>query len=421
MKRYLLALSTLISIQSALATPMHIGSGDVCRVKALNKIKGNSACVCEVMKKEEWNKNEYAFYKIGCGKWLNSQSCDQKIIVDTKDNIEGFLSSIPNLSHVKVGYVGHWASAEGTVEYLKDRIIPIANNYDVPVFYDNTACQGASNPLLIRNFINSQPEHLQNKIIVKANQNISVGEWDSILKPILTSNTEITMCSKGLEIPNCSDFNRRNCSISINGGDTSGCIDKNNQFKVYKCTDVKENRSGRFELGKWREVDMRSRGSQIIETTISDINPTDFAYVTGTKTITNKELLEEYGYENDSLEITDSKLLMIDYQTYHNQEAMAVQEKLREMFGRFSYISDRPEHLSVSLYKAQKSPLTLEDAPVYILIDQNSNIPMRVSRDRSKLEFFQKSKNPIMNYYHMYADELETAIPVRFIESFLNR
>lgn len=410
----LLSLTLILSIQSAFGAAMHIGSGDICGVKNLSKSKGTTACVCEVMKKEEWNKNEYAFYKMGCGKWLNSQKCDKKITVDIKDNVDGFLSSISDLSNIKIGYVGHWDSAASTINYLKERVVPIVSQYEVPVFYDNTACMGASDPLSIRNFINSQPEHLQNKIIVKANQNISVGEWDSILKPFMTSNTEITMCSKGLQIPTCGDFNKRNCSVSMNEGDTTGCIDNKSNFRVFKCTDVKANRSGRFELGKWVEVDMSPKGSEIIETSLSELNPKDFATVWADTHITDPESLEEMGLNKENSAITDSRVMMIDYKTYHSQDTLAGQKDLIDAFGPFSWVPLQrdlmAEKAEARLLNPERSLLSIEDSKIYILKQFNKNLKNRMSRDRSKIEFFQQAKNPIMNYYHMYEDELETQI-----------
>ena len=59
-------------------------------------------------------------------------------------------------------------------------------------------------------------DEIQDKIIVKSNENTSVGEWSSILGRSLGQMLK-SMCKQGLQIPSC-EFKNKACSIYLNEG-----------------------------------------------------------------------------------------------------------------------------------------------------------------------------------------------------------
>lgn len=399
MFKFILILTSLYSLHVN-ASPMKIGAGDICEVNKLDRSKGSTACICEVQKKDAYNQNEYPYYKAGCRKWLLTQRCDQRLIVDIEGPVDAFLNKIADLDTIKMGYVGHWANTSETVDYVDSRVVPLAKKYDAHILYDNTGCSGASNPMAIRDFIMNLDSDLSDKVTIKANQNDSVGEWSSILKPILTSNAEITMCSQGMQIPRCRDFDNRNCSVNVNHGDDVGCLDRNTQFHVYKCEDRGERNYRATELGKWTYVDTSSWGTEIIETNISSLDIHHFA------------ALEAEGQETNQNEVVDHyqvRYAKVPLKWFFAKDGREKKEALERLFGPvYSYFSNDEVKLDFVRIRDNKLSSQLDgDQKVYILRHNNPNLRLRMSTSKKKIEFFERSESAIMNYYYMYAEEIE--------------
>lgn len=403
-------LTLLISTQ-AFAAPMHIGSADACGIKELDQERGKTACICEVMAKENWNKREYPFYKLGCSKWLAGQRCDIKKIVDQGTHIDPFLSSIEDLSVIKVGYVGHWASADQTIGYLDERLVPLATVHKAKVHFDNTACSGASDPISVRNYLNELPESLRSKISVKANQIVSVGEWDGILSPFMKANVEITMCEKGLEVPACKSFRNKGCSISLNHKDEIGCIDNRTggQFRVLKC--IRKNRNQdkdikRLELGNWRELDMRNLGADIIGISLEDVMPTQFLKVRAEFDVTGPKL-KELGWEGEELvTFKETQKIFAPFKVAANPMTEESQEYLRQVVGP-SYQVDEDLPTRVIIEENMSGEIPQGSNQIYALVPKNPNHKIRISTNLEKLDYFQEAANPIINFYLMHRDPIE--------------
>jgi hypothetical protein len=408
---------TIIFMNTSTFGSFRVGSSDICETKKLDDHAGKTACVCEVMKKGEWNEKEYPFYKKGCNKWLRRQKCDYKIVVDLEGNIDPFLSSVNNLASIKLGYVGHWGSALGTVNYTKSRVKPLVEKFNVPVLYDNTACSGASNPLLVRNYILSLEDEMQDKIIVKSNENTSVGEWSSILRPFIRSNAEITMCKQGLQIPSCKEFKNKACSIYLNEGDTIGCQNKSGKFNVYKCFD-KERRTGKkLETGNWKLLDYSDLGSSMEKRRLSEIKRAVKIVVKGTSrqvsteeyTLSSGEIVtEEYPdlYETD-------KYLSMPIGWFSIDDPKEKRDSFNNVFGGFTNIwTDEkdifPQEFSmVGEFSKSAYEVLKEDRDVFIIKYNNPNLKSRYLLDSNIANYLQKNYNPIVDYYGVGFSEVE--------------
>jgi hypothetical protein len=249
---------------------LKIGTGDVCGIDKLSQQSNSRVCVCEVQAKEHSRAAEYPFYKVGCQKWLAQQKCGVRKVVDQGDDISHLFDG--ETQTLILGYVGHWSSSRATINYVKNRIEPIVKDHGISVFYDNTACSGASDPIEMVNYLSELDEETGSKIILKANENVSVGEWDTILKPFVKSNAPVTTCKDAIQVQSCRRFENKSCSLFLNHRDTMGCLDTGGVFKVLRCEKKRDNqRIKRLSTGRWRELDMNPGAVKAMVTSAREI------------------------------------------------------------------------------------------------------------------------------------------------------
>lgn len=388
-----LTLAFALSSLSILAQ-MHIGTGKVCGTENLKDLPGKTVCLCEVQRKSQSRAAEYPFYKVGCGKWLGAQKCDVRKTIEEHENVDDILNSVGKISHVKIGYVGHWPSSSATQRYVKNRIVPIVEKYDAPVYYDNTACSGANDPILVRDFLMELPENIGSKISVKANENISVGEWDTVLKPLFRSNAEITMCTKGLEVPHCKSFENKGCSIELNYRDTVGCLDKGGKFKVLKCERKREGRVTRLERGKWRNKDISDQGGTV---------ELDKYSMSRVGAFYDVEFLVKK--TNGGEEKIGPMPIYINHYKYANLDRSDVREDILREAMWYTEVDE-----IVSDFKVLK--INEEDSfsepfeVIYSYVPNNKNLNKRRG-PQELMEHFRDNFNPIVNYYKMHRSEVE--------------
>ena len=162
-------------------------------------------CVCQTGTEP---RKQIGFFKMGCKVWHIGRSCGKKLTVSFDKSLDEILSENPTVKKLRVSYVGHWSSAEESVQFLAGTIVPLVRKNDVSVTIDNTACLATDNPFKILNYLKSQPD-VAGKIQFKGNQAISTGLWDKALSG--KNNFWATISGEKLEVtfPSCKEFEKK--------------------------------------------------------------------------------------------------------------------------------------------------------------------------------------------------------------------
>lgn len=194
----------------------------------------NDLCICQI----DTNENEIKYYKAGCVMWNLSQSCDEKITVSIKEDLSNILATRPHVKSVKLGYVGHWGSAEQSAEFIASDVVPSIKKYGVSFDIHNTACLGTDNPYIIRKYLKSLDREIASKIHFNGNQAISTGGWDPALPG--KNNFWATINGESLEVgfPKCREFENIQCFGRFQSGGTGICLDHlKKEHAVLKCSE----------------------------------------------------------------------------------------------------------------------------------------------------------------------------------------
>lgn len=410
--KFVTLLSTFLLSQGILA--FSIGTGDVCGVNKITQDETERVCVCEVQAKRNSNAKEYPFYRAGCSNWLARQKCSVKKIVEEGDSIDDLLVG-GEKSALIMGYVGHWSGSEESIRYLEERIEPIVKKHDVTVYYDNTACSGASDPVAMLNHLSELDPEVGKKIILKANENVSVGEWDGVLKLFVKSNAPVVTCSDAIQVQHCSRYQDKNCSLYLNHNSTMGCLDNGGVFKVLKCQKRRDNQSiAKVSFGKWRSLDISQRGTEVRTVSGVDVAKTifpggffgsiDLVYI----------ISETYEYEGE-VRIEDyldgsSHYDFITWDVFESQNTEGFAEMMRKKYEVSKEIPSR--FLDNDLIETSFDHARVNGpAGHYYMNDLNStlsfidfgnaNLNIIVSDDLDVLEYYKKNFNPISNYYRV--------------------
>ncbi len=187
-------------------------------------------CVCQT---GDAPVNQIKFFTIGCKTWLNSHSCNAKETTDVKTSLGEIIQRHNAAKRIKIGYVGHWASASETVNYLKNKVTADIGKFDLQfVDIDNTACLSNDNPYDILKYFKKIGRDTAAKINVRGNQVNSAGMWDSVLPG--KANFWAVANGENMQaiFPNCTEFRGRNCYSNFQAGDTGVCY--NSDAKKYE-------------------------------------------------------------------------------------------------------------------------------------------------------------------------------------------
>ncbi len=184
--------------------------------------KENDLCICQT---DTYPRVQVGIFKLGCRVWNAAQSCTKKMTVSFTESLDEILAKYPSAKKVKIGYVGHWASADQSTQFLQGTIVPLIQKYDVKIEIDNTACLATDNAYKIVNYLKTLNGEAE-KITFRGNQAVSTGIWDKGLSG--KNNFWALIKGDSLEVtfPACKEFENRGCMGSVQGGGTGVCQDE---------------------------------------------------------------------------------------------------------------------------------------------------------------------------------------------------
>lgn len=160
--------------------------------------------------------------------------CLRKKIVSSARSLVDVIDKGRAPRTLEVGYVGHWASADQTVGFLKRDIVPVIQKYGIKVKVDNTACLATDNPYTILNFLNRIPEG--QKINFSGNQAISTGMWDPFTPGKNNFWAKIDGAKSKVTFPDCDEFEDRKCYGMFQRNEKGVCLDKSTgEHVVLRC------------------------------------------------------------------------------------------------------------------------------------------------------------------------------------------
>lgn len=213
-----------------------------------------NCCICQTDTSPE---EHIKWYKTGCRMWLTARGCPAGKVIPQTESIAKHIPKSCEGKKLKLGYVGHWASARDTVNYVSS-LLKVLEEKDLSLYYDNTACLAMDRPELVQNYLNKiSPELGDREIKIKGNQAISTGMWDPILpgkhnfKAYASTETEM------VEYPKCKEFVDKSCWKMFQEGETGLCLEEDGTKSVLKCTadaEVEYTSSKRSAAGKVRKV-----------------------------------------------------------------------------------------------------------------------------------------------------------------------
>jgi hypothetical protein len=199
-------------------------------------------CICQI----DTISREVPFYRAGCGLWLNGQRCDEQVTISITENLRDHLRPEHRGQKLSLGYVGHWSSSNQTVDFLRKEITPVMNEFDMDVFYENTACNPMDNPELVQDYINSAELPTARRLEVRGAQSISIGMWDP-LDLTLRANVP-AIASTELQTPafaDCANYEDYRCSNRYQLYERVRCVDTTQarRFLVdLRCEEVERER-----------------------------------------------------------------------------------------------------------------------------------------------------------------------------------
>jgi hypothetical protein len=181
-------------------------------------------CVCEIGQ----NKNEKAFYKLGCNTWLNNRKCDSRRVLDRKNgfSLSAHLQELRQGDVLELGFVGHWLNFYQTINYISDQVVPLVQKRRIDVNYDNTACSPMDDPEGVQEYLMDLKLPAQNHIMIKGSQGISIGMWDVLF---IGQANFYAYAHSDWTTPKflpCKNIEGKVCSASFQKGETGRCYDR---------------------------------------------------------------------------------------------------------------------------------------------------------------------------------------------------
>jgi len=179
---------------------------------------------------------------VGCSMWLGQQkNCGYEDVHSIGDYD---LSKIPAKCDgkvLKIGYVGHWGTSDGTSYYVNKMLRDLVQKRNMSVEYDNTACRGSDDTEKIANEAKAYVLPPGKYLSMKAYQVMSVGLWDPVVpgRPNIWSKFDTR--TGAVEYPSCSDYFFKTCyPKALKQADTRAyCSDPDGVLRVLTCCDLK--------------------------------------------------------------------------------------------------------------------------------------------------------------------------------------
>jgi hypothetical protein len=194
----------------------------------------SQCCFCEI---GNYPVNERGWYKNGCQLWLSSQkNCTTKEIVDQNTH---YASKDLKCNQIVLGYVGHWENSYETVTYLNNIIAPLMERHPASVFIDNTACSAMKDPELVLNKIQQIKRSQNQKLIVRGNQVISIGKWDTLFGKGYNFWAQVQTDKSEVIYPQCKDFDGYNCWTPDQINEQGLCV-AGKKMRTLKCCPVRD-------------------------------------------------------------------------------------------------------------------------------------------------------------------------------------
>lgn len=200
--------------------------------------KPQKACFCEAGTYPEYQRPAFA---AGCRLWLKEQKdCA------TKHEVQHGVSyaDLPlqqDLTHISIGYVGHWINSQQLLSYLHSRINPLMSQKGLSVSIDNTACSSMNDPSLILDYVKNMAFQKDQNLIIKGNQTRSVGKWDALIGSKNNFYAFVKNTKKEVIYPNCREFQNYRCLQGVQANDEAVCTTDNSQLMRLRCCQVPDN------------------------------------------------------------------------------------------------------------------------------------------------------------------------------------
>ncbi|MEN9723063.1 MAG: hypothetical protein RJB38_1049 [Pseudomonadota bacterium] len=203
-------------------------------------------CVCMTGEPPSERRWEESFYHAGCTRWLSQLHCTAKIQIpnDLKNGFSKTLSSQAPRSRIAWGYVGHWANAQQTLDWLEKDVLPTASVRDFDLTIDNTACSGGDSPALLKKGLEALLEKYPlGTLDLKVNQTISSGMWDPYLPGKNNFWVEVHHQENHtrLTFPKCEAFEGHSCWGWIQKSEMGFCLDaagETSRLRALRCAPV---------------------------------------------------------------------------------------------------------------------------------------------------------------------------------------
>ena len=132
--------------------------------------------------------------------------------------------------------MGGPGSGGKTERFIHQTLIPIAQDYNVTIHYDNTACEALVFSSSIQNTLRSIRLPANVDISITGNQCMSWGTWEYYLGKAPNVSCKVGTDCRVPEYPSCAPHLNRGC---LGRGDIVRCLDKNNQEELLICCQQK--------------------------------------------------------------------------------------------------------------------------------------------------------------------------------------
>lgn len=189
-------------------------------------------CICET---GTFPANEIKYFRLGCKQWLKDQTnCTDKKIVEYGHDHTNALVSL-KITNLRLGYVGHWSSAQQTLADLKTRLIPAIQSAQSSLTIDNTACKSLDDPELVHDYIRSLRLPESRFIQIRGNQTDSLGKWDELFGSRVNFTAEVSSTQPQVQFPSCKRYQDYPCFQQYQLGQSGRCLDRQNQIDSLIC------------------------------------------------------------------------------------------------------------------------------------------------------------------------------------------
>jgi len=183
-----------------------------------------SDCICEI---DDYPKEHQIFYRAGCALWSAQQRrCKSKAIVSKGFDYKLFASRARSTA-LNVGYVGHWGGSNQMKEYIEMNFETLLKS-GMNLRIDNTACYPMDRPEQIENYLRTLQLPANSRVVIRGNQNLSVGKWDVFFllrHANIWAQTELVSTGVRTYYPKCSDYIDGYCMTGIQTGTGAKCVE----------------------------------------------------------------------------------------------------------------------------------------------------------------------------------------------------